>query len=154
MKRANFLNFTLKAIDWETTLGSGVKWMAGVGGVRFAPLMSCCFITGSNYSWYRIRIWFNKKIKMYTELYDAFIFKGLLGGLTVCYLEYIHSLLFYFNIFFCACLPSICKYSLLPYIKTCQISCLAISKTMEIEVLKIRRVNYRWSMQGLNYWSV
>lgn len=38
MKRANFLNFTLKAIDWETTLGSEVKWMAGVGGVRFAPL--------------------------------------------------------------------------------------------------------------------
>lgn len=100
MKRANFLNFTLKAIDWETTLGSEVKWMAGVGGVRFAPLMSCCFITGSNYSWYRIHIWFNKKIKMYTELYDAFIFKGLLGGLTVCYLEYIHSLLFVLTFFF------------------------------------------------------
>lgn len=147
MKRANFFNFTLKAIDWETTLGSEVKWMAGVGGVRFAPLMSCCFITGSNYSWYRIRIWFNKKIKMYTELYDAFIFKGLLGGLTVCYLEYIHSLLFVLTFFFCvyAFLPSICKYSILPQIKTCQISCLAIS---------VRRVNYRWSMQGLNYWSV
>lgn len=101
MKKANFLNFTLKAIDWETTLGSGVKWMAGVGGVRFAPLMSCCFITGSNYSWYRIRIWFSKKIKLYTELYDAFIFKGLLGGLTVCYLEYIHSLLFVLTFFLC-----------------------------------------------------
>lgn len=101
MKRANFLNFTLKAIDWETTLGSEVKWMAGVGGVRFAPLMSCCFITGSNYSWYRIHIWFSKKIKMYTELYDAFIFKGLLGGSTVCYLEYIHSLLFVLTFFLC-----------------------------------------------------
>lgn len=102
MKRANFLNFTLKAIDWETTLGSEVKWMAGVGGVRFAPLMSCCFITGSNYSWYRIRIWFNKKIKLYTELFDALLFKGLLAGSTVCYmyLEYIHSLLFVLTFFF------------------------------------------------------
>lgn len=104
IKRANFLNFTLKAIDWETTLGSEVKWMAGVGGVRFAPLMSCCFITGSNYSWYRIRIWFNKKIKLYTELFDALLFKGLLAGSTVCYmyLEYIHSLLFVLT-FFCVC---------------------------------------------------
>lgn len=104
MKRVNFLNFILKVIDWEMILGSEVKWMVGVGGVRFVFLMFCCFIIGSNYSWYCIYIWFSKKIKMYIEFYDVFIFKGLLGGLIVCYFEYIYFLLFVLIFFFvCVC---------------------------------------------------
>lgn len=37
IKRANFLNFTLKAIDWETTLGSEVKWRVGGRGCKVRP---------------------------------------------------------------------------------------------------------------------
>lgn len=80
------------------------------------------------------------------------MFKDL-GGSIIGQLEYMYSLLFVLTFFFSVCFCSLFVNLLLPYIKSCKILCLVISKKLnyKTEFSKSDMETIGLSMQGLNY---